>query len=316
MIIAAGLTPAWQQILTFREFHPGEVNRATSAHWCASGKVLNVGNALHHLGAMSRAVSFAGGQTGRAMRDELDALGAPTQWIESVIPTRVCTTILSESTGVTTELVENSSAVPQTELDQFIAAFEDEAARADWVILTGSLPQQTPADFYRRLMERSRAKFLLDVRGGELTECLPLQPFLVKPNREELAATIGRPITTNDELVAAMQELRKRGAQRVVISHGAQELWLLNAEGLTRFRPPAVPTVNPIGCGDCLAAGMAVAFSEGRDDVSAVRFGMAAAADNVQQLLPCRLDRMRVEQLAETVEVSATERHGGTAGRE
>ena len=51
MILAAGLTPAWQQILSFRRFIPGEVNRAEQSIWCGSGKVLNVGCALHHLGA-------------------------------------------------------------------------------------------------------------------------------------------------------------------------------------------------------------------------------------------------------------------------
>lgn len=28
MIVAAGLTPAWQQIMRFEQFLPGEVNRA------------------------------------------------------------------------------------------------------------------------------------------------------------------------------------------------------------------------------------------------------------------------------------------------
>ncbi len=48
MIVVAGLSPAWQQILSFDELRWGEVNRARSAHWCASGKVLNVGIALAH----------------------------------------------------------------------------------------------------------------------------------------------------------------------------------------------------------------------------------------------------------------------------
>ena len=39
MIVAAGLTPAWQQILRFDALRLGEVNRAVEAHWCASGKV-------------------------------------------------------------------------------------------------------------------------------------------------------------------------------------------------------------------------------------------------------------------------------------
>jgi len=41
VILVAGLTPAWQQILRFDDFRPGEVNRASEVQWCCSGKVLN-----------------------------------------------------------------------------------------------------------------------------------------------------------------------------------------------------------------------------------------------------------------------------------
>jgi 1-phosphofructokinase family hexose kinase len=295
VIVAAGLTPAWQHILTFAAFRPGGVHRAESATWCASGKVLNVGSALHHLKARSRTISFYGGETGRLLRNDIDRRGISTRWVETSVPTRVCTTILDRSTGTTTELVENSSPVSLEELDRFADAFAHEASSAEWVILAGSLPQNTPTDFYRRLMQATSARVILDARGEELRTCLPLRPFLVKPNREELSATVNRPLQTERDLLAAMEELRHGGAERVVVSHGAQELWLLNADGLHRFQPPAVETVNPIGCGDCLAAGMVVAWSEGASDADAVRFGMAAAAENARHLLPARLERPRVD---------------------
>jgi 1-phosphofructokinase family hexose kinase len=303
VILAAGLTPAWQQILTFSTFRPGEVNRAQSVTWCASGKVLNVGSALHHLGVASQTVSYCGGGTGRLMRDEFEQLGIPTRWVESAVPTRVCTTILDETTRTTTELVENSQPVRGDELDQYAATFAQEALSANWVILSGSLPQQTPADFYRRLMDSTPAHVLIDARGEELTACLPRKPFLVKPNREELSKTLHQPILTDHDLASAMRQLQQQGAQRVLVSHGAGEVWLLTPSGLLRFQPPRVPTVNPIGCGDCLAAGLAVAYSEGRSDADAVRFGIAAAAENVQHLLPARLERTRIEQLANRITV-------------
>ncbi len=303
MIVAAGLTPAWQQILTFAGFHSGEVNRATSSHWIASGKVLNVGSALHHLEAESHTITVFGGETGRMMRQEFDSLGVPTAWVETTAPTRVCTTILDQVTGSTTELVENSTAVTNAELQLFEQQFAAIAQTTDWTVLSGSLPRGTPPDFYRRCVAATSGRVLLDARGPELLACLPLQPFLVKPNREELGHTFGRILKTDADLLAAMRELRNLGAQRVVVSHGEAELWLLNDSGLFRFRPPNVPTVNPIGCGDCLAAGLAVAFAEGADDIRAVKFGMAAAADNARQLLSSRLRRSEVERLAHHITV-------------
>ncbi|HUQ69267.1 MAG TPA: 1-phosphofructokinase family hexose kinase [Planctomycetaceae bacterium] len=307
MIIAAGLTPAWQQTLTFTEFRPGEVNRARSVHWCASGKVLNVGAALHHLGAASKTVSIFGEDTGRLMRQEFDNRGIDTAWIETQSATRVCTTILDERSGTMTELVQNASAVSAGELDEFANRFAQEGRKADWAVLTGSLPQQTPVEFYKRLMASTSARVILDVRGEELKVCLPLRPFLAKPNREELALTVGEPIRTDAELLAAMHTLRRLGAQRVLVSQDAGELWFLNPAGLTRFRPPRVSAVNPIGCGDCLAAGIAVGLAEGMSEVDAVRFGMAAAADNAGQLLPAQIDRQRAEALAVAVSIVTPE---------
>lgn len=291
MILAAGLTPAWQQILVFPRFTAGEVNRAAEALWCASGKVLNVGCAVLHLGAPSHTLCLIGGDTGAAIRRDFAALGVPATWVETFVPTRVCTTILDRATGQTTELVQNSGAVTNDELDRFAAAFGELAPRASLVVLSGSLPDRTPSDFFHRLLERVRAPVLLDIRGAELRECLPLKPWLVKPNRDELAATAGRALTTDGDLFAAMKELHAAGAEHVVVSDGPRTLWALGPDGIEHFTPPHVDVMNPIGCGDCLAAGLAVAHVEGRPWREGVTFGLSAAAENARHLLPGRIAR-------------------------
>ncbi|MGH7140315.1 MAG: hypothetical protein ACREHD_31650 [Pirellulales bacterium] len=48
--------------------------------------------------------------------------------------------------------------------------------------------------------------------------------------------------------------------------------------------------VNPIGCGDCLAAGLAWGLATGRAPLESLAIGIAAAAQNAAQLLPCRVD--------------------------
>ncbi|HEY5312427.1 MAG TPA: hypothetical protein VIK18_07895, partial [Pirellulales bacterium] len=108
MIVAAGLTPAWQQILCFDQLTLGEVNRAAEAYWCASGKVLNVAVALRHLGAEFRTVCPLGGPARPAIEQELAALGLEVTWIDCRRSTRVCTTLVDRGTGVVSELVENA----------------------------------------------------------------------------------------------------------------------------------------------------------------------------------------------------------------
>ena len=122
MIVAAGLSPAWQQILLFEHFTPGEVNRARQAHWCASGKVLNVGIALAHLKADALMIAPVGGPARVPIESELAEFGGRQSWIEVASPTRVCTTLIDESTGETTELVEEAGPVSAIELERFESA--------------------------------------------------------------------------------------------------------------------------------------------------------------------------------------------------
>ena len=148
MILAAGLTPAWQQILEFSVFSTGCVNRARSVQCCASGKVLNVGSALQHLGVPQQTLSVVGGPTGELIAADLVQLGISARLIETDHPTRVCTTILDQATQQTTELVENSAQLPATTVNEYLQAFREELSSAELVVLSGSLPDATPVDVY------------------------------------------------------------------------------------------------------------------------------------------------------------------------
>lgn len=301
MIIAAGLTPAWQQMLVFDELKIDAVNRAREAYWCSSGKVLNVGLALHHLGGPSRTVALVGGMPGKSIEAEFEGLGAPSRWVWAEQPTRVCTTVLDRARGQTTELVENAHPVTPTEVDSYLQAFAEEARSAELAVLSGSLPAGAPPSFYRDLMDRTAARIVLDARGPELLAALELRPLCVKPNREELSRTFGRPLETPTALREAMEETCRLGAGWVVVSQSTQALWALGDGRLHVFRPSRVATVNPIGCGDCLAAGIAWALRDGLSMPDAIRFGMAAAAENAAMMLPGRLDLAKVRERMEDV---------------
>ena len=307
MIVVAGLTPAWQQILRFERLDVGEVNRAVESAWCASGKVLNVGIAATRLGAQCRTISPVGGDVSASVRRQCAELGVEVDWIETLEPTRVCTTLLDSSCGVTTELVENAKPLHDAELRAYRSAYERAAAAANVAVWTGSLPAGTPATFYRDLLDVTPGRIVVDARGPELLALLDgtRRPLIVKPNREELAKTVGRSIDDEADLCRAMHELNDRGAEWVVVTQGSDAVWAASHTGLWKAAALSVRTVvNPIGCGDCLAAGIAVGLDRGFELIDSLRYGIAAASDNLSTLHPARIDRAAVERLAETVLVS------------
>ena len=302
MILSAGLTPAWQQILVFDAFAPGEVNRAREALWCASGKVFNSGIAAHRLGGPSLTLAMAGGPFLPQIDAEFESLGVPRRWVRTAASTRVCTTILDRSTGTMTELVENGRPVTEEEVEAFRLAYVAEAATADVVVLIGSLPTGTPTALYRELLEQTTCPAVLDFRGEGLLSVLDLEPYAVKPNREELAKTLGHALQDDNDLIAAMRSLNERGAQWVIVTQGPDPTWVTSTREVYRLHPPVITeVVNPIASGDALAATIAWATRSGRSLPEAVRLGIAAAGQNVRQLLPCRLDPSTLEDEAALV---------------
>jgi tagatose 6-phosphate kinase len=301
LILTAGLTPSWQQTLLFESFRTGQVNRAREMRWHAAGKTVNVGIALHHLGASSLTLFCAGGVVGQSIVRDLNALGIPHRCVWTESESRVCTTIIDRAGDQITELVANAPSVSPADLRAFQNAFAEIVPTADLLVLSGSLPAGTPVTFYRDLIASASCPVILDASGPELLAALEAKPMCVKPNREELARTLRLTLDSEDKLRSAMRELQARGAGSVIVSQGALPVAAHLGDRFYEFIPPKIETLNPIGSGDCLAAGLASGLADGLSMLDAIRLGIAAGAENAESLISARLDRNRVRALLSRV---------------
>ncbi len=310
MILAAGLTPAWQQIIELDCYRPGEVNRSSAVHHLASGKVINVALAAARLGAGCSVMAPLGGLAGRAIRREFRQRNIPARWARASVATRVCTTIIDSSAGTVTELVENAAPLASATLAEFMSRFTEAVSAASCAVLSGSLPAGTPPDFYRELVRASRAPVILDAGGEELKLALAARPLVVKPNRQELARTVGRPLADDLDLAAAMRDVCRQGASWVIVTQGAGPVLAYGEGRLYRANVPRLErVVNPIGSGDCLAAGVACGLVESGDVLAGLRLGIAAAVANAARLLPADFDSAAVHRAAGEIEIALEADH-------
>lgn len=287
MILCVGLTPTVQRTQFFDRFQTGEVNRAKETLVTASGKGVNVARVVTLLGGSARLVTTLGGETGRFITARLEADGIPhfPVWSEDDAPTRTCTTLLVAN-GPTTELVEEAGEVAPHDALLLTRACEGALLEARALCLSGSLPRGMGDDFYARLTSRANGlgiPTIVDAQKAPLRAALAARPFLVKPNREEAAATLGFSLTGDapTDAQAAIAKLTEAGAQWALVSMGSAGSLLGDGTALYRLTPPEVEAINPIGSGDSLAAGLLFAhFEQGKDIPEAAAYGTAAAAAN------------------------------------
>jgi fructose-1-phosphate kinase PfkB-like protein len=119
-----------------------------------------------------------------------------------------------------------------------------------------------------------------------------------------LRQTLGRELRDDAELLDALREINERGAEWVVVTDGGNPVYARSRQHLYRLQPPPAEVVNPIGCGDCMSAGIAQGLQVGCEPLDVIRRGMAVAANKLGQLLPGFVEREQVEALVARVQIT------------
>jgi tagatose 6-phosphate kinase len=294
--LCIGLTPAVQELREFSSFTLGEVNRARAIHRSVAGKGANVARVLRQLGGHPLLLGFVGGETGRFITRGLRRDGVAEKLTRTRQPTRVCVTLLDRATGTITELVEEAPRPTASDWRKFFTTFRRCLPSARYLVIAGALMPGAPPAVYRKLAQCG-VPVLIDSQRAPLLSVLECRPFLVKLNVHELANTLGRPV----EPVPGARELLRRGAQNVLVTHGAQGAWLVTGAAVWQYRPPRLAAVNPIGSGDAVTAGIVRGLERGADLPAAVRFGIGCGAANALTLIAGTVRRTDVRRLTRRV---------------
>lgn len=267
----------------------GEVLRAHTTTSQPGGKGVNISGAAYAAGVPTRAVLPCPDLD--PMIAELRATGLDVVPVGPAERPRINTTV-TEPDGTTTKLNGPGTTATPALLDALAARLIQEAERAQWVVLAGSLPPGTPAGWYAEVVSALRAtgaRIAVDTSEAPLEALaagLPAgAPDLLKPNAEELAS-----ITGSDSLddpaaaAAAARSLVDRGVSAVLATLGGNGAVLVSAEGTWHATPPPTDVVSTVGAGDSSLFGYLLADLRGLS--APERLGLAVAYGSAAAGLP------------------------------
>lgn len=141
-------------------------------------------------------------------------------------------------------------------------------------------PRGLDDQWYAALVTRARSagvRVALDTSGPPLRAALAARPEVVKPNTDELAEAVGRPLATVGDAIKAAEDLREAGAGAVLASLGATGQLLVDTTGAYFATAPVASVRSDVGAGDASLAGfLAAGGARAEALVSAVAHGAAA----------------------------------------
>ncbi len=306
MILCIGTTPAEQRVMVFRKLAVDAVNRTAATCDGIAGKSVNVAKVLKALGETPLATGFLGGDRGEHIRARLTERRIAHEFIGVNARTRECITVIDESAQTQTELVEESRPVPRDAYAKLMTVIRRRAKKSRALVMSGTITPGGPVNFYfdcTRLAESVGALSVVDAQGSVLIKVLEASPGLIKPNRTELSATVGRALATTKQLQAAMRELCERGARRIVVTAGKDATFAHDGRYFWEIHSPRIATVNPIGSGDAFTAGLVWRLLRGDDLGEACRWASAAGAANALTIMAGEVHRKDVLRLAKQTRV-------------
>ena len=282
MIYTVTLNPALDYVVHAVSLHTGVVQRATSAKLLPAGKGVNVSLLLHGLDCPTRAVGFKAGWTGEAVESSLRAMGCAGPFFP----------LEAGDTRINVKLrhgMETDVNLPGPPVDAAawadLCAWLKDLAPGDTVVLSGSVPPPLGKDAYADLLRclPKGVRAAVDTENERLLQTLPLQPFLVKPNHEELGDIFHTTIRTWDDGVLFGEKLRQQGAQNVLVSMGKLGAVLVSRDGDWKLPAPAVEVQNTAGAGDSFLAGFLYGYDLAEGDeterlLTGLRWAVAAGS--------------------------------------
>lgn len=280
MITSISLNPSIDRTVTVDGLCVGGLNRVRAQTDVAAGKGTNVALAAAALGEASECIGFMYREGGALFEQRLGALGAGCDFLWCDGAVRVNTKVFDRSKGEITELNASGTPVTGEQLEKMTKLVLEHARRADYLILSGSLPPACPVDYYRTLAQAAAGegcRVLLDADGDRLREGIKARPFLIKPNRYELELLTGRELQTPDALMDAARECLRQGVEVVAVSMGGDGALIASAGEAWRTPGLKVEVKSTVAAGDSMIAGLAVGLKRGLDLQDAFRLGVAAA---------------------------------------
>ena len=280
MIYTLTCNPALDCSVRLGALQEGAINFVDGCDLAPGGKGVNVSRVLTAMGESNVALGFVAGGNGGMLESALQKMGLMTAFTHlDEGQTRINVKLYGDTE---TELNAPGPYVPVEALERLERQLRSTVKPGDVMCLCGSLAPGLPVDTYGRLVRLLRqlgvTETVVDTTGGALLESLKERPWLINPNREELAALVGRDLPAMSDVVDAAAELMEKGARNVLVSMGPDGAILCTADGRWYQPAPDGKVVGTVGAGDSTVAGFMRGYIDSDDWVEALRVGVACGS--------------------------------------
>lgn len=262
----------------------------------AGGKGINVSKALTNLGLPNIALGLVGGSTGNLYLQKLDDIR--TDFSKYSGNTRINVKLKDDQSEL--GINADNDDIQKKHIKNLFAKLK-QVKLGDFVCLCGSAPKNLGTGIYAEIMERledlafkqkvspspnspstyqNNINVVVDATRSLLLETILYQPFLIKPNLDEIRELSDKPIDdTVESIVPFAQKLQRLGAKNVLVSRGSKGAILLQQDGQILVEQAIQgKVISTVGAGDAMVAGFVAGVVQNKTMRQSLQLSIAAGS--------------------------------------
>lgn len=283
MLYTLTTNPAIDMNVFSNRIYGKAVNRTFGAVYTPNGKGLNVSYGLKRFGTQSAILGFFGDFSGRYIIEETEKRSIRTYpiWVEDT--TRI--NIFLNDGNQEYKFVNEGAYVPpekQTEMYKLIEGLAD----LEILVISGSLPKGMKNYFYDvilKICRKRNVKVILDISSSYLNELMYYEPYLIKPNDEEIRDIFGIVMNNEDDIKNVLHFLHEKCAQNILLTLGERGSYFYNGESIYCADTKKVNPISSACAGDASLAGFLSIWLEKPDEIEMALKRSAAVGANVAE---------------------------------
>lgn len=265
MIYTITFSPSIDYVInTDQQFNVNDLNRVEDYQLYPGGKGINASIILKRIGYENKAITFLNGATKNLFLDLIKSEQLDLIDFGSENPTRINIKMFSADTSF--EINGAKAIISQLAQKQLLDFVEQKINHNDFVLIMGICQEA----FLEELITKIAAKkisFGLDIDSPVVLKLLKYQPFILKPNKNELSSLIKKSLNSLDEIKAAMMELKAQGLQNVLVSDGKKGSYFLDhKENFYHIKlTKEFEIISTVGAGDTLLSAFCLIYQTTND---------------------------------------------------
>ncbi|MFH1460178.1 MAG: PfkB family carbohydrate kinase [Candidatus Omnitrophota bacterium] len=256
------------------------------------GKAINAAKTLVRFGRKVEIIGFNGqGKVGEKFNALLKTKGIENiSFVKTKTDTRLNPMffVKTQDENIEKRILVPGGKITEQEEKEFWQNFEQILQNShvgQFLLIGGRIPPGLSDDFWCKVITKAKQKkikcefdFSISLTDEQIAITLSANPYIIKPNLEELAKITKTDISQlqNDfTIIKKARELNKQGIEIVIVSLGKAGSILITKDLVLRAKVPEIDSENTVGAGDSFIGGFVHMLSLGKNIEEAYSFASA-----------------------------------------